>query len=76
MSEYIYFSHGEPLANEDGIISLAREEIVRCRDCAYSFDAGSRCRKWRGQDCFENSVPEHVNPEGYCAWGERREQHG
>lgn len=35
MSEYIYNSMGEPLANSDGEISLAREEIIRCRDCAY-----------------------------------------
>lgn len=33
MSEYIYASSGEPLANSDGEVSLAREEIVRCRDC-------------------------------------------
>lgn len=47
--------------------------VVRCGDCAYSFDGGSRCRKWRTQDCFENSIPEHVEPDGFCKWGERRE---
>ena len=33
MIEYIYASSGEPLANSDGEISLAREEIIRCKDC-------------------------------------------
>lgn len=48
-------------------------EIVRCRDCAYSFDTGSRCRRWRTQDCFENSIPEHVIPDGFCSWAKRKE---
>ena len=34
MTEYIYRSNGEPLANERGEISLALAgEVVRCRDC-------------------------------------------
>lgn len=35
MSEYIYATNGEPLANSTGDISLARTEIVRCRDCKH-----------------------------------------
>ena len=67
MSEYIYAT------DEHEGHWLTGEEIVRCMDCAYAFDYGSRCRKWRGQDCFENSVPEHVKPDGFCAWARRRD---
>lgn len=64
MSEYIYSSKGEPLANERGEISLPRCKIVRCMDCRFSIADGFGCGK--GSD-FEN-----VNPNGFCAWGERR----
>lgn len=36
-------------------------EIVRCRDC----------RHW--DRCLENERYKDINPDGYCAWGERRE---
>ena len=71
MSEYI-IDWDENLVIDTFSKNSLRQEIVRCRDCAYSFDGGSRCRKWRGQDCFENSLPEHVQPDGFCAWGGER----
>lgn len=76
MAEYIVDYELIPLKWREGYglsdVDLT-EEVVRCRDCAYSFDSGSRCRKWRTQDCFENSIPEHVEPDGFCAWGKRKE---
>lgn len=68
MSEYIYRSNGEPLANERGEISLALEgEIVRCRDCRY-YDTENRFRDMR----FCQNLAHYAEPDGFCAWGERR----
>lgn len=55
-----------------------RERIVRCRDCAQTapYGDGIECHgplveTW---DYF-NDQPLHnpVQPDGFCAWGERRE---
>ena len=75
MSEYVYCSHGEPLANDSGEIALAREEIVRCRDCAYNRN------RWNGQRptfsdwffCAYWGGHELTNLDGFCAWAERKE---
>lgn len=40
-------------------------EIVRCRDCKFFY-----CGVW--MDVNNNSFP--ANPNGYCAWGERKEE--
>ena len=45
-----------------------REEIVRCRHCKW-FDAPRLCR--RDMSCDEIAVD--VEPNGFCAWGERRD---
>ena len=66
MSEYIYASSGEPLANSDGEISLARKnEIVRCKDCR-------KHNQIHGQDWCKESA-RYVEPECFCSWAERRE---
>lgn len=59
---------------------LLGEEIVRCRDCAYMHTV----RNWLGMDvdeCWLHASPEtgalgkeRTEPDGFCAWGERREQ--
>ena len=46
----------------DGVRAL---EIVRCRDC----------KRWTADDCEWNRFlddPEIDEPDGFCAWGERR----
>lgn len=56
-----------------------REEIVRCRDCEHAEESESgslRCigylvEKWD----YYNDEPSDgrmVKPDGFCAWGERR----
>lgn len=45
----------------DGSIT---ERIVRCRDCCFAGDY-SRCMHPRFMRC-------DVEPDGYCAWGEKR----
>lgn len=68
MSEYIYRSNGEPLANGCGEIALARHEIVRCRDCIGLYET------WDGWECERFSGEYHrAEPDGFCAWAERRE---
>ena len=72
MSEYIYSSQGELLVNERGEISLPRREIVRCMDCKrfavdqsdHDYRSGWWCHRWN---------TDMVKPDGFCAWGERRD---
>lgn len=68
MSEYIYCSNGEPLANERGEIFLARAgEVVRCGDCVKFGEYGKTVKAyWCGYwTCYK------AKPDGFCAWGIR-----
>ena len=71
MTEYIYGSIKCERIPEYRL--ERREEIVRCRDCAYI------CHNEYENGCeyltcgfFDNRYAE-VEPDGFCAWGERRE---
>ena len=53
---------------DDIDMSHVREEIVRCRDCEYC----SESMAWPGAyEC--DFINRGVEPDGFCAWGERRE---
>lgn len=67
MSEYVYATNGEPVANIDGSISLAREEVVRCRDCKYRY--GCLHLVDNGDDDMRRCV---ASPDGFCSWGKPR----
>ena len=41
-------------------------EVVRCRECRYYTDDEMEYFHYCGEWC------EQVEPDGYCAWGERR----
>lgn len=80
MTEYIYGF--EPCEKIPEMKMVQREEIVRCRDCAYMFDwAYGRplCKLWAFNDQDEsesshgNALYPKVELDGYCAWGERKE---
>lgn len=71
MSEYIYASSGEPLANSDGKISLARKEIVRCRDCKEFYFGDSEYAPVDWCDYWDAYVE---SSDGFCAWGERKSE--
>jgi len=53
------------------------ERIVRCRDCKHysehewiiATDVSDVCHFWHGE-------PTKVEPDGFCAWGERKEVDG
>ena len=77
MSEYIYATIGDPVANALGEIFLPRFEVVRCRDCA-NFDAKRDGCWWfahaeRQPDYSWADEPSDVEPDGFCAWAARRE---
>lgn len=59
MTEYIY----DWTPNKQN----AKEEIVRCKDCSLCVEKGYRLYCDRDAGGF----PE-VEPDGFCAWGERR----
>ena len=42
-------------------------EIVRCRDCKHS-DRSYWCKRWG----MYGDLPS-ITPDGFCAWGERRD---
>ena len=54
-----------------------REPIVRCRDCKHSLLHGTECRHFAayepiaGGDEYEE-MTYSVRPDGFCAWGKRR----
>lgn len=46
-----------------------REEIVRCRDCRYGINGGELC----AEGASDSWDWRNVEPDGFCAWGERKE---
>ena len=78
MSEYVYATNGEPVANVDGSISLAREEVVRCRDCKHATisttGACKYCEMFVLPDTDGYGADAQVNLplDFFCAWGEKR----
>ena len=58
-----YVGYVDPWTDEE---RLSDEEIVRCRDCRNfkKADSGSFCAK---------SITALTDPDGFCAWGERRD---
>lgn len=65
-----YIGYLDPWMEEE---RLTDEEIVRCRDCRHYAehewvvitDVSDVCHFWHGE-------PTKVEPNGFCAWGERR----
>ena len=72
MSEYVYCSHGEPLANDSGEIALARKEIVRCRDCIYYMRDPEPIDPGWPMMC-DRTGDDMIEPFGFCACAERKE---
>lgn len=53
----------------DGWSAVKRhEEIVRCRDCKF-------CMSYWGADYCDYFSHVTNDPDGFCAWGERRADH-
>ena len=66
------------MVDESLIALTVKEEVVRCRDCKHSLLFGTECRHFAayepiaGGDEYEE-VTYSVSSDGFCAWGERRE---
>ena len=70
MAEYIYADAVRHEGNTWMVTSPSgerRERIVRCRDCRRSFEE-------RGELWCRGIVGPPIEPDGFCAWGERSEQ--
>lgn len=68
VSEWVIDINGNPPFMEG-------EEIVRCKDCRYYDTAGPWCYEPSKIyiDEYGIDVCATVKPDGYCAWGERRD---
>ena len=63
---------GEYLKVRDAMHARKREEVVRCRDCErfavdqsdHEYRSGWWCKRWD---------TDMVKPDGFCAWGKRKE---
>ena len=80
MTEYVMdydgWAEGMPIGAyfkvRDAMHERKRERIVRCRDCAcfsvddsdHDYRTGWWCKRW---------YTDMVKPDGFCAWGEKRE---
>ena len=69
MAEYVVEEPSDRIASW-----RVHERIVRCRDCKHysehewiiATDVSDVCHFWHGE-------PTKVEPDGFCAWGERKE---
>lgn len=69
MTEYIV-DWDENLIIDTFSKNSLREEIVRCRDCAYYDEGRCYADKWS----TASLLPAHrVASDGFCSWAERRE---
>lgn len=69
MSEYEeYVCRFYPDSWGEKSITLFGVPIVRCRDCAHYTDDEMEYYHYCGNWC------EQVEPDGFCAWGERRDE--
>ena len=82
MSEYIIELSTYELSDGSGKVAVpkeCKEEIVRCRDCEhYRFvDRSDIFHDERHNDSFclrfVDGKRMEVEPDGFCAWGERRD---
>ena len=60
--------------NDDGGLEERREEVVRCRDCVNAAEGGRMCMMFAFKLGNGAVVPPDVDPNGFCAWGERKEE--
>ena len=51
-----------------------RERVVRCRDCEHGMGGGNLCSMFAFPLGDGHIIPADVNPDGFCSWGEPREE--
>lgn len=80
MSEYVMDYSGwaegipavEYLKVRDAMHARKREEIVRCRDCRY-YDQNDEPSEVYPDRYLCDLMANFLHPDGFCAWGERRD---
>lgn len=76
MSEYIISDRQLGLIQDFATVCVEGEKltrIVRCRDCAYICNREDvNGHEWYTCGYFDREYAE-VEPDGFCAWGERQE---
>lgn len=80
MAEYVYGF--VPFEEIPEYKMVRREEVVRCRDCKHFNDYHFKCHRpafiidahgnlyFQGEGLMSAT---DANPDGFCAWGERKE---
>ena len=72
---------GEYLKVRDAMHARKREEIVRCRDCKHArvfhplnpiTGVPAGIEVWRCEHFWNADELPEVEPDGFCAWGERK----
>lgn len=68
------YGEGQHLYN----MHLTDTEIIRCRDCKLSHNDGWKCARWATHHWDEDQEVDvielaDVQPDGFCAWAERRD---
>lgn len=85
MTEYVFEIDESRADSMDSMPCERREEIVRCRDCknAFRLDEGwaidfpgkFNCIRYSQWDYYDDEQGMWlVEPDGFCAWGERDEK--
>lgn len=67
MAEYVTEFDWDNVDIDGNPMFLTRECVVRCRDCRRSFEE-------RGELWCRGIVGPPVEPDGFCAWGQPREE--
>lgn len=75
MAEYIV-EYPDYLVDEEYVQECinVHERIVRCKDCEYYSSYFGLCNHPLIDGGFEGDVYLDVEPDGFCAWGERRDE--
>lgn len=64
--------YGAVPMTEENMAAHGWAKVVRCRDCRFYEETGN-CNWF---ECSSCGLLAEVEPDGFCAWGERKENHG
>ena len=60
--------------DEGTYTTCAKERVTRCRDCKHGMGGGNLCSMFAFPLGDGHIIPADVNPDGFCSWGEPREE--
>lgn len=71
MAEYVCTPYGLTIDGRNEGEYDRRERVIRCRDCKHGM-CGGLCTLFAFPLGDGHIIPADVEPDGFCAWGERR----